>query len=148
MPDFFRPIPIATQVSSSDSSRSSSRSSASSSGSSSPSSREGPYQEDVRDYTSEWALASGDASGFSAGIAPIDVETMEVGDPIELPAAAKGIAVDHAGFIWTVPGQVNQAFRIDPETGDHDVVDGLSQPYTYSDMTGWALHNVACNPAG
>jgi hypothetical protein len=47
----------ASSESSSDSSRSSSRSSASSSGSSSPSSREGPYQQDVRDYTSKWVIA-------------------------------------------------------------------------------------------
>ncbi len=61
----------ASSESSSDSSRSSSRSSASSSGSSSPSSREGPYQQDVRDYTSKWVLSGGDSAGFSAGIAPI-----------------------------------------------------------------------------
>jgi len=61
----------ASSESSSDSSRSSSGSSASSSGSSSPSSREGPYRNDVRDYTAEWALSGGDASGFRAGIAPI-----------------------------------------------------------------------------
>ena len=53
------------------SSESSSGSSASSSGSSSPSSREGPYKDDVRDYTSQWVLSGGDPSGFRAGIAPI-----------------------------------------------------------------------------
>lgn len=61
----------ASSESSSDSSRGSSRSSASSSGSSSPSSREGPYKEDVRDYTSEWVLSGGDASTFRTGIAPV-----------------------------------------------------------------------------
>ena len=25
---------------------------------------------------------------------------------------------------------------------------GLSGPYTYSDMTGWGLQNAACNPEG
>ena len=25
---------------------------------------------------------------------------------------------------------------------------GLSSPYTYSDMTGWALQNAACTPEG
>lgn len=61
----------ASSESSSASSGGSSGSSASSSGSSSPSSREGPYKDDVRDYTSQWVLSGGDPSGFRAGIAPI-----------------------------------------------------------------------------
>jgi hypothetical protein len=60
-----------SEASSESSSNSSSRSSASSSGSSSASSREGPYVDDVRDYTSEWVLSGGDTESFRKGVSAI-----------------------------------------------------------------------------
>ncbi len=53
------------------SSESSSRSSASSSGSSSASSREGPYVNDVRDYTAEWVLSSSNTEAYRTRLASI-----------------------------------------------------------------------------
>jgi hypothetical protein len=85
---------------------------------------------------------------YDGGIAPIDVDTMEVGEPIVTPAQGKGIAVDLDGYVWTVAPQTNSAYRIDPSDGTAETVSGLSNPYTYSDMTGWALQNAACDPAG
>jgi len=85
---------------------------------------------------------------YDGGIASIDVETMAVGAPIKTPAQGKGIAVDLDGFVWTVAPQTNSAYRIDPNDGTATTVGGLSNPYTYSDMTGWALQNATCDPAG
>ena len=43
----------------------------------------------------------------------------------------------------------NVAYRVDPDTEDYDTVTGLNYPYTYSDMTGFALANAGgWSPAG
>ncbi len=83
-----------------------------------------------------------------AGIAYIDSETMEVSDPIILDVAAKGISVDLSGAIWAIPQDSPRAHRYDPVTEVHDFYTGLVTPYTYSDMTGWALQNTSCDPPG
>jgi hypothetical protein len=36
----------------------------------------------------------------------------------------------------------SNAYRVDPATGNFDTVTGLVGPYTYSDMTGFALDDV------
>jgi hypothetical protein len=79
------------------------------------------------------------------GIQAIDVETMELGPFIPLPQAGnqtKGVSVDFYGYVWLVD-MVSSAFRIDPDTLQYEVYDQLNMPYTYSDMTGWALSNVS-----
>ncbi len=85
---------------------------------------------------------------YTPFVVAIDPETLAVGPPIATPAGAKGIAVDALGYVWSVAPQTNAAYRIDPATGVVDTVDGLSGPYTYSDMTGAALLGTACDPAG
>ena len=83
------------------------------------------------------------------GVQLIDVETMELGAFIPLPeagGATKGVSVDFHGNVWVVD-MVDSAFRIDPNTFQYDIYDQLDHPYTYSDMTGWALSNVS-HPAG
>lgn len=40
------------------------------------------------------------------------------------------------------------AFKIDPDTYLIESYTGLNGPYTYSDMTGGALYNLACDPHG
>ncbi len=59
---------------------------------------------------------------------------------------AKGVALDAGGFVWVV--DYNQAYKID--TTSAQVVStyaGLTGPYTYSDMTGFAAqNNVGCPP--
>jgi hypothetical protein len=83
------------------------------------------------------------------GIQAIDVETMALGPNIALPEASgqtKGVSIDFFGYVWLVDmGQ--SAFRIDPDTLQYDIYNQLTQPYTYSDMTGWGLSNVS-NPQG
>ncbi|MEZ4428346.1 MAG: hypothetical protein R3A51_11735 [Nannocystaceae bacterium] len=60
-----------------------------------------------------------------------------------------GASVDVNGSVWMVD-QVKDgggAFVFEPDTQEVFWVGGLQGPYTYSDMTGWALGNVA-NPQG
>jgi len=53
-----------------------------------------------------------------------------------------GMTVDFGGFVWAVNQSGSSASKIDPETKQVicEVPVG-SGPYTYSDMTGYALHN-------
>jgi hypothetical protein len=73
----------------------------------------------------------------------LDPETMAVGGELELDGFPKGISVDADGFVWVVT--FDRVHKVDPDTleivGSYD---GLEDPYTYSDMTGWALHNTQC----
>lgn len=86
--------------------------------------------------------------GANQGATYIDVDTMQVGPPKDLPTYGKGISVDLNGNIWTIGTFSNNAARYNPETDQVDVYSNLDYPYTYSDMTGWALQNTSCNPAG
>jgi len=81
------------------------------------------------------------------GTRAIDAESLAILDTIPLNSGSvKGISIDFYGYVWVVD-MSQSAFRIDPD--DHSVLsyDGLVGPYTYSDMTGWGLSNVA-NPQG
>ncbi len=56
---------------------------------------------------------------------------------------AAGTSIDVDGYVWLVDTLGNQAFKIDPVTpANHEVVGGLQYPYTYSDMTGFALKQI------
>ncbi|HEY0135193.1 MAG TPA: hypothetical protein VGB85_13990 [Nannocystis sp.] len=81
------------------------------------------------------------------GTRAIDPETLQTLTSISLPSGSvKGISIDFYGYVWVVDMQAS-AFRIDPDTQEFQSYDGLVGPYTYSDMTGWGLKNVA-NPQG
>lgn len=85
------------------------------------------------------------------GVGWVDMDDLTVGDTVTLPINGlyRGISVDVDGFIWAVRLGGQEAFKIDPETYDYEMVGGLNGPYTYSDMSGGQLHNVTCNdPAG
>jgi DNA-binding beta-propeller fold protein YncE len=86
----------------------------------------------------------------SGGVAWVDRETLEIGGKIPLPGAliTKGVSVDTDGFVWGVAFGSSQVFRLDPDSMDVEVYDGVNKPYTYSDMTGGALWGVACPPEG
>jgi hypothetical protein len=74
-------------------------------------------------------------------------DSLANGDSIALDGMIKGVSVDVDGHVWAIT--VTTAYKIDPTT--MDIVGsyaGLDGPYTYSDMTGWALQNAACEPAG
>jgi streptogramin lyase len=71
----------------------------------------------------------------------LDIDTLQVVASINLPSYVHGVSVDFFGYVWGV-ATTNSAYRVDPATGDYETVTGLNSPYTYSDMTGWALSNV------
>jgi len=57
-----------------------------------------------------------------------------------------GVAIDHEGYVWTVSQSGNAAYKVDPGTWEVITVPIGSKPYTYSDMTGMQLLNVAPPP--
>ena len=62
---------------------------------------------------------------------------------------AAGTSIDAEGFVWLVDTFSNGAYKIDPQNpSSYTRVDGLNQPYTYSDMTGFALNQVGFPPEG
>jgi streptogramin lyase len=95
-------------------------------------------------------LYDGDAS--NPGLVYIDGETMEVSEPFGIGcgnSACRGISVDLDGNVWSTSMAQNMAFRFNPETLVVDTYNQLVGPYTYSDMTGWALQNTTCgSPEG
>jgi hypothetical protein len=71
----------------------------------------------------------------------INRQTLAVEYSIPLPDYVHGVSIDHQGYVWGVSMNTN-AYRVDPDNGTWDTVGGLVGPYTYSDMTGFALNNV------
>jgi hypothetical protein len=72
----------------------------------------------------------------------VDINTMAVVQTIDLPAYVHGISIDFFGYVWGPAIYNDEAYRVDPLTGVVDTVTGLNYPYTYSDMTGFALSNA------
>ncbi|MFV8752679.1 hypothetical protein ACNOYE_19190 [Nannocystaceae bacterium ST9] len=88
----------------------------------------------------------GSYGGMGTGVFAIDVETLQVLDFIAIPASVtKGVSIDFFGYVWVVD-MANSAYKVDPETHLYEVYDGLNEAYTYSDMTGAGLKNVAFPP--
>ena len=84
----------------------------------------------------------------STGAISIDINTLDIGMAFNtnMGGETKGISADASGHIWVVN---SIAFKVDPDTGTAvDFYNGLTSPYTYSDMTGYALGNVTCPPRG
>lgn len=77
----------------------------------------------------------------------IDINTMAVVDTIALPNYVHGVSVDFYGYVWGPAIYNDEAYRIDPVTHTIDTITGLNFPYTYSDMTGFALTNAG-TPSG
>ncbi|TPV95076.1 MAG: hypothetical protein B7733_11860 [Myxococcales bacterium FL481] len=81
----------------------------------------------------------------------LDTDTMEQVAEWEIGTLPKGISIDFEGYVWAigymgVGGDNEYAHKIDPETGEFEVYTGLDGPYTYSDMTGFALFNAGVTP--
>jgi|GEM_PF-1252697 len=78
-------------------------------------------------------------------IAVIDVDSLSVSAHISVGSGRYpvGVSVDFDGKVWTVNQSKSTTTKVDPNTkqiiGEYPV--GKS-PYTYSDMTGYALHNL------
>jgi len=85
----------------------------------------------------------GDYSNVLLGI---DAETLQTVQTIPIPNYAKGISIDFEGNVWAV-SYTAEAYRVNPLTQQIDTFVGLVGPYTYSDMTGFAL-SQAGGPAG
>jgi hypothetical protein len=86
-----------------------------------------------------WVAADG-------GARSIDMNTLMPGPAFIGGGTIKGISVDADEFVWAV-GDI--AYKVDPATGQVEgTYNGLTSPYTYSDMTGHALANTFCPPAG
>lgn len=84
----------------------------------------------------------------ATGAVSVDIDTLMPGNIFfsNQTDGIKGISTDIDGFVWAV-GDV--AWKVDPSSGAvEDSYSGLSSAYTYSDMTGYALGNVACPPEG
>jgi len=77
----------------------------------------------------------------SSPLIGINRQTLAVEYSIPLPNYVHGVSVDYEGYVWGV-SMNTEAYRVDPATGLFDTVTGLVNPYTYSDMTGFALNNV------
>jgi hypothetical protein len=85
-------------------------------------------------------------ANFAYNLVGIDSETLVLSQTIPLPNYAKGISIDFEGNVWAV-SYAADAYRVNPATGQIDTFTGLVGPYTYSDMTGFAL-SQAGGPAG
>ncbi|MCY1060501.1 hypothetical protein [Nannocystis sp. SCPEA4] len=111
------------------------------------------------DYTSLSRGMQEDAKGhlwvaaLAQGILRVDtdsatfVELIDSSTLVNLHYPA-GISVDVDGKVWMVDTDANGAHVVDPDTHAVQFVGGLNGPYTYSDMTGWALKNVVGAPEG
>ncbi len=84
------------------------------------------------------------------GVYAIDGDTLQVLSytPVPTTGQSKGVAIDFFGYVWVVSDAGNRAVRLDPDTLEILTYDGLDQPYSYSDMTGWGLQNAAVVPQG
>lgn len=92
-----------------------------------------------------------DGDSSNPGLIYINGETMEVSAPFGIgcgASACRGISIDLDGNVWSTSMAQNMAFRYNPQTQQIDTYNQLVGPYTYSDMTGWALQNTSCIPEG
>lgn len=78
------------------------------------------------------------------------VGRMQVEARIDLPTCNEpvGVSIDVDGMVWVVDRNASRAYKVDPDDYSVVEVDGLVQPYTYSDMTGAGLGLVVGPPAG
>jgi len=78
------------------------------------------------------------------GLYAFDVNTMAHLATIDMTAEApssRGVSIDFDGYVWMID-QDSSAWRVDPTFGTWERYQGLTGPYTYSDMTGWGLSLV------
>ncbi|MCX4246388.1 Vgb family protein [Paraliomyxa miuraensis] len=80
----------------------------------------------------------------TTGVVAFDINTMATVATYDMTGVApqsRGISIDFDGYVWMVD-QTDSAWKIDPDTGTWERYQGLTGPYTYSDMTGWGLSLV------
>ena len=86
-------------------------------------------------------------SGGGNNIVAVDAETLQIKDTIPVPNYVHGVSIDFYGYVWGVSYNQPDAYRVDPVTKEMQTFSGLVGPYTYSDMTGFALSNAG-TPTG
>jgi hypothetical protein len=77
----------------------------------------------------------------------VDIETLAVVQTLDVPNYVHGVSIDFNGNVWGPAIYNNEAYRVNPQSGQVDIVTGFNLPYTYSDMTGFGLHQVG-GPSG
>jgi hypothetical protein len=67
---------------------------------------------------------------------------------ISLPGCGTpvGVSIDVDGMVWVVDQSASIAYKVDPTDYSTQIVEGLVNPYTYSDMTGAGLGLVVHPP--
>ncbi|MCA9715568.1 MAG: hypothetical protein KC468_12900 [Myxococcales bacterium] len=102
-------------------------------------------QEDAegRMWMNYWTHSAGGVT--LRGLTYVDRDTLQVGPPIEITdAEVRGLSIDFDGNVWSTARFANTAYRYNPTTQQLDTYSLLNGPYTYSDMTGWALQTAEC----
>ncbi|HWB81045.1 MAG TPA: hypothetical protein VG755_39045 [Nannocystaceae bacterium] len=77
----------------------------------------------------------------------VDIDTLAVVLTLDVPNYVHGVSIDFDGNVWGPAINNNEAYRVNPMTGQVDTITGLNLPYTYSDMTGFGLSQVG-GPSG
>jgi hypothetical protein len=93
-----------------------------------------------------WAAVNG-----NCGVAQFDIASKTVVNAqIPLPGCDTpvGVSIDVDGFVWVPDQSANLAFKMNPDTYETTITNGLVAPYTYSDMTGAGLGLVYNPPQG
>lgn len=93
-------------------------------------------------------MADGEGTLWMASdsLVAVDTATLQVKSTIPIPSYVHGVSIDFHGYVWGVTLQEPFAYRADPTTGTYETFTGLNGPYTYSDMTGFALRNAGSIP--
>lgn len=74
---------------------------------------------------------------MAGGNSIIGIDRVTLMPVANLPVPSSyGVSIDYYGYVWTVG---SAAHRVDKETFEVTTYNGLVGPYTYSDMTGYAL---------
>lgn len=90
------------------------------------------------------------AGNNPCGLVQYDTQSDTLVNPhIELPGCGQpvGVSIDVDGAVWVVDRDADKAYKVDPTDYAVTTVEGLVDPYTYSDMTGAGL-GLVVNPPG
>ncbi|MDP6944490.1 MAG: hypothetical protein QF464_10100, partial [Myxococcota bacterium] len=96
-------------------------------------------------YSGHHSWGNCSSNGSHRTVSVINAMTLQQMPGLDLGhvAGPVGVAVDSTGFVWSVNQCSSSASKIDPDTG---IVVGNypvgNSPYTYSDMTGYALKTI------
>jgi streptogramin lyase len=90
------------------------------------------------------------AGNNPCGLVQYDTQSDTLVNPlVALPDCGQpvGVSIDVDGAVWVVDRDADRAYKVDPTDYAVTTVEGLVDPYTYSDMTGAGL-GLVVNPPG